>query len=170
MVAALNLNIFHAHCDRVKLTSIAQMVNVLQSMILTRGSEIVLTPTYYVFKMYAVHQGARMVPVELQTEPTSGSSVVPAVSASASRDMNGKLHISLANVDPQMEQKVKCALTGMKASQINGEIITAATVNAYNDFGKPESVNIQPFSGAQITNGSIVVKLPAKSIVTLEVR
>jgi alpha-L-arabinofuranosidase len=171
IVSAVNLNIFHKHCDRVKLTSIAQMVNVLQSMILTKGPEMVLTPTYYVFKMYSVHQDAAMVPVELQTESyTLGTESIPALSASASKDKEGKIHISIANLNPTKSEDLRCELRGTTGATVSGEIITAATMNAFNDFGKPEAVNIKPFTGAQLQGGILTVSLPAKSVVTLEVR
>lgn len=171
IVAAVNLNIFHKHCDRVKMTNIAQMVNVLQSMILTKGKEMVLTPTYYVFKMYSVHQDASLLPIDLQCEPyTSGRDSIPALSASASRDKEGKIHISIANLDPAKTQDLRCELKGTTDSKVSGEIITAATMNAYNDFGKPEAVNIKPFTSAQLRNGILTLSLPAKSIVTLEVK
>jgi alpha-N-arabinofuranosidase len=170
MVAAVNLNIFHKHCDRVKMANIAQMVNVLQSMILTKDKEIVLTPTYYVFKMYSVHQDATLLPVDLQCASyANGKDSVPALSASASQDRSGKIHISLANLHPTMAQDLRCELKGTVASKASGEIITAATINAYNDFGKPEEVSIKPLKGAQMKNGTLTVSLPAKSIVTLEV-
>jgi alpha-L-arabinofuranosidase len=171
MVAAVNLNIFHKHCDRVKMTSVAQMVNVLQAMILTRGSEIVLTPTYYVFKMYSVHQNAVNIPVDVTSESYTNDGVsIPAVSASASKAKDGKIHISLANLHPEKAQSVRCELKGVTGTKVAGEIITAAALNAYNDFGKSESVKIGPFSGAQVKNGVLTVALPAKSIVTLEVQ
>lgn len=171
VVAAVNLNIFHKHCDRVKLSSIAQMVNVLQAMILTKGNELVLTPTYYVFKMYSVHQGAVLLPIDLQSKPyMNGTDSIPAVSASASKDKEGRIHISLANLDPAHSQDVRCELKGTSASRVSGEIITAAAMNAYNDFGKPEAVNIKPFTSAALRNGILTLSLPAKSIVTLELK
>jgi alpha-N-arabinofuranosidase len=171
MVAAVNLNIFHKHCDRVKMANIAQMVNVLQAMILTRENEIVLTPTYYVFKMYSVHQDAALLPVDLQSESyANGGNSLPALSVSASKDKEGRIHISIANLDPTKGQNLRCKLEGATVSRVTGEIITAATMNAYNDFGKPEAVNIQRFTGAQLQNGILIVSLPAKSIVTLEVK
>jgi alpha-N-arabinofuranosidase len=171
MVAAVNLNIFHKHCDRVKMANIAQMVNVLQSMILTRESEIVLTPTYYVFKMYSVHQDAALLPVDLQCESyANGGNSIPALSASASKDKDGRIHISIANLDPTKAQNLRCELEGATVSRVTGEIITVATMNAYNDFGKPEAVNMQPFTGAQLRDRILTLSLPAKSIVTLEVK
>jgi len=171
MVAAVNLNIFHNHCDRIKMTSIAQMVNVLQAMILTREKEIVLTPTYYVFKMYTVHHDAVRLPVDLQTTAcTSGTNSIPALSASASRDRAGRIHLSLANLDPTNGQNLRCELRGVTGARVSGEIITAANMNDCNDFGKPETVNIKPFTGAQLQNGILTVSLPAKSIITLEIK
>jgi alpha-N-arabinofuranosidase len=170
MVAAVNLNVFHKHCNRVKLASIAQMVNVLQAMVLTRGNEIALTPTYYVFKMYSVHQEAALLPVDLRSESyTSGRDSIPALSVTASRDKEGRIHVSVANLHPTKAQNLRCELKGTTGSKVTGEIITAATMNAYNDFGKPEAVNIKPLTGAQMRNGILTVSIPAKSIVTLEV-
>jgi len=170
MVAAVNLNIFHKHCDRVKMANIAQMVNVLQAMVLTKDKDIVLTPTYYVFKMYSVHQDAALLPVELQYAwYVHGMDSIPAVSASASKDKEGRIHVSLANLHPTKVQNLRCELKGTVGPNVTGEIITAPTMNAYNDFGKPEAVDIKPFTSAQLRNGILTVSLPAKSIVTLEV-
>ncbi|MBK7259578.1 MAG: alpha-N-arabinofuranosidase [Ignavibacteriae bacterium] len=171
VVAAVNLNLFHKYCSRVKLTSIAQMVNVLQAMILTRDKEMLLTPTYYVYKMYTVHQDAVMLPVDLQSGTcTNGGKTIPALSASASRDKDGKVHLSIANLDPAHPQKVRCTLAGAKATAVTGEIIAGAAMNAHNEFGKPEAVTITPFKGATVENGVVTVTLPAHAVVTLELR
>jgi alpha-N-arabinofuranosidase len=171
IVAAVNLNIFHKHCDRVKMTNIAQMVNVLQAMVLTKDKDIVLTPTYYVFKMYSVHQDAVLLPVDVQSESCiSGKDTISALSVSASKDKDGRIHISLANLDPAKAQNVRCEVKGTSGSRVTGEVITATTMNAHNDFGKPEAVNMKPFTGAQLRNGILTVTLPAKSIVTLEMK
>jgi len=171
MVAAVNLNIFHNNCDRVKMSNIAQMVNVLQAMILTKDSEIVLTSTYYVFKMYSVHQDAVMLTVKVKCESyTNGTDSIPALSVSASKDKEGKIHISIANLHPTEAQNLKCELKGITDSKVTGEIITAETMNAYNDFGKPEAVHPQAFGGAKLQKEILTVTLPAKSIVTLEVK
>ena len=148
------------------------MVNVLQAMILTKEKEIVLTPTYYVYKMYTVHQDAadasgRSAECESYTE---GKDSIPALSVSASRDKEGRIHISLANLDPAKTQNLRCELKGTSGSKVSGEIITAAAMNAYNDFGKPESVNMKPFTAAELQNGVLTLSLPAKSVVTLEVK
>ena len=171
VTAGLYLNIFNNHCDRVKMANIAQMVNVLQSMILTKGSEIVLTPTYYVFKMYKVHQDATLLPINLQcADYSDGPDRMPAISVSASKDKNGRIHISIVNVDPQNVRDVSCDIRGVVVSKISGEIITADQMNAFNDFGKPGQVTIKPFSGATLQKGKVGIEVPAKSVVMLELQ
>ena len=106
-VASLTLDVFHKYTDRIKMTNIAQIANVLQSMILTKEDKMVLTPTYHVFEMYKVHQDATYLPLELNCERkvVRDDRIVPMVSATASRDANGFIHISLSNVDLQESQE-----------------------------------------------------------------
>jgi alpha-N-arabinofuranosidase len=169
VTAGLYLNIFNNHCERVKMSNIAQMVNVLQSVVLTKDNSIVLTPTYYVFKMFAVHQDATMLPINLKCEEYSnGSNTINSLSVSASKDKDGKIHISITNVDPAKEKLLSCEVRGTSTKRVTGEIITAKSMNAYNDFGKSEEVTLKPFSGAQLQKGILKVNLPAKSVVMLE--
>jgi alpha-N-arabinofuranosidase len=169
VTAGLYLNIFNNHCGRVKMANIAQTVNVLQSVILTKEDKIVLTPTYYIFKMYAVHQDATLLPIDLKSEEYSkGADKIQSLSVSASKDKSGKIHISIANLDPVKGKKLSCEVRGGSAKKVTGEIITAGRMNAYNDFGKPEEVNIKPFTGVRLQKGILTVELPAKSVVMLE--
>ncbi len=171
MVAALTLNVFHKYAERVKMTNIAQMVNVLQSMILTKGNEMVLTPTYYVFKMYQVHQDATYLPLDLVCvkRMARDNREVPMVSASASCDADGKIHLSLANVDLQEEQSVSVSLEGVTVESVKGEVLSASDIKAYNSFENPDAVHPQEFRGASVKNGGLYITLPAKSIVVLEI-
>lgn len=169
MVAALSLNTFHTFTDRVKMTNIAQIANVLQSMVLTKGDQMVLTPTYYVFKMYVPHQDAKLLPLNVATPMIKARDgrQVPVVSATASVK-NGKTTISLVNTDLKNDATITVNLSGVSAKNISGEIITAASMNDYNDFGQPEKVTLKPFAkGWQVKDGKLTVTLPAKSIVTL---
>lgn len=172
MVAAINLNIFPKYTGRLKMCNIAQVVNVLQSMILTDGPKMVLTPTYYVFKMYKVHQNATYVPVGYRggsITSTSGASM-DNVSISASRDKKGVLHISMANPYLDREQKLEIKFEELKPHSVSGEIIQASAINAYNDFDKEEQVKTTAFHGAKASGKTISVTLPAASVVTLEVK
>jgi alpha-N-arabinofuranosidase len=169
IVAGLNLHIFQKHADRVFGANIAQMVNVLQAMILTDGTKMTVTPTYWVFEMYKVHQGATSLPVELTTPDYAfGGNKIPAVSASASRDSAGKVHLSLVNTDPNRSITVSCQLEGVAAKTVTGRVLTATTMSAHNTFDAPNAVQPVPFTGATLANSTLTVALPAKSVVVLE--
>ena len=170
-VAALTLHVFHKYTDRVKMANIAQIVNVLQSMILTKGKDMVLTPTYHVFEMYKVHQDATFLPMDLicDKEKVRDNRKVPVVSASASRDSQGKIHISLANVDPRQSENIHIDLQNVTIKSVNGRILTASSINDYNTFDSPEKVKPEVFKGAKVEKGKLSVSLPPMSIVVLEV-
>ncbi|MCD7933552.1 MAG: alpha-N-arabinofuranosidase [Tannerellaceae bacterium] len=169
-VAALTLNLFHKYTDRLMMTNIAQIVNVLQSMILTDGDQMVLTPTYHVFEMYKVHQDATHLPLDLMCEKVTvrDNREVPMVSASASKDKNGKIHITLANVDLDNNQSITLDLNNQKINKVNGRILTSKTINDHNTFEKPEVVKPAAFTGAKVDKGQLKINLPAQSIVVLE--
>ncbi len=173
MVAALSLNVFHKFTDRVRMTNIAQIANVLQSMVLTKGDQMVLTPTYYVFKMYVPHQGARLIPttvvcstIEAENERGKHPRVVPLVSSTCS-EKDGVVTLSLTNIDLKNENEVKVDLGELGIKKFAGEILTSAKIDDHNDFGKPEAVSPKPFKNAKLNGNILTVTLPAKSIVNL---
>ena len=170
MVAALSLNVFQRHTDRVKMTNIAQVANVLQSMVLTRGDQMVLTPTYYVFKMYIPHQGATYIPLDVTTTAIDAGDgrTLDLLQASASRK-DGKVTVSLTNVDAAKDMQVEVNTGLPKARVTSAEILTAPSIDAYNDFGQPESVTLRDFSGAKSSKGILRLTIPARSIVSLTI-
>jgi len=161
VVAALNLNIFHRHADRVRMANIAQMVNVLQAMILTRGPQMVLTPTYHVFHMFQPFQDATLLPTELQA---------PGVSVSAARTSTGTVAVALVNMDPRTAATVNLSINGVKAKTVKGEILTAAAMDAHNTFESPDAVKPTRFNGAALKDGRLSISLPAKSVVVLSLQ
>jgi len=168
VVAGLNLHLFQHHADRVSMANIAQMINVLQAMILTDKEKMVLTPTYHVFEMFNVHQGATSLPVELSTpDYVVGAEKIPAVSAAASRDAAGKVHLSLVNANPNVPITVNCTLTGLTAHSATGRVLTSTAMQDRNTFAAPDAVKPQPFTGAKLADGKLSVALPAKSVVVL---
>jgi alpha-N-arabinofuranosidase len=170
VTAALYLNIFNNHCRRVKMANLAQTVNVLQSVILTRGAEMVLTPTYYVFKMFKAHQDAALLDTDVRCEDYAHQgNTVPALTVSATKDAQGRIHVSMANLNPDKALEVDCDLRGAdKAVKVKGEILTARTLNAFNDFGKSEEVKPAVFSDFKVSGRMIRIYLPSKSVVMLE--
>jgi alpha-N-arabinofuranosidase len=171
LVAAVNLNIFARHADRVKMTAIAQMVNVLQAMVLTDGPRMVLTPTYHVFEMYKPYMDGTVLPVEIKSPWYNKDRwVMPAVSASAVRGKDGLVRVGLANLDPNRAVTVSTTVTGAMATGVTGRVLTGAAINARNDFGAAPAVAPVAFTGASIAGGRLTVTLPAKSVVMLELR
>jgi alpha-N-arabinofuranosidase len=170
LVAGINLNIFNNHADRVRMSNIAQMINVLQSVILTKDKEMVLTPTYYVFKLYKVHQEALMLPVEIKcNQYTLGTQSLDAVNCSASVK-DGIVSITLCNLDPNNSQQISFDLSGMKLSKASGKMVTASKINAYNDFGKKEQVTEADFKNVKITSGKVDATIPSKSVVLIQLQ
>jgi alpha-L-arabinofuranosidase len=170
LVAGMTLNIFNNHADRVKMANIAQMINVLQAMILTDNEKMTVTPSYWIFEMDTVHHDAILLPSDLQcVDYTSGGKTVPAVSASASRDPAGKIHVTLCNLNPNQSIELPCELPGARAKKISGRVLTAPEMNSRNTFDQPDNVKPIEFNAFKITDNGFVTTLPAKSVVVLEV-
>jgi alpha-N-arabinofuranosidase len=170
LVAALNFHIFHRHADRVAMANIAQMINVLQAMILTDKEKMILTPTYHVFAMFKVHQGGTFLPVELQTPDYKlGGQAIPLVSASASRDTkSGAVYLSLVNTNPHEPVSVACKIAGAQPKTVAGRLLTAPEMDSHNTFAAPDAVHPEPFTGARIEGDSLRLTLPPKSVVVLD--
>lgn len=170
LVAATNLNIFNNHADRVRLANLAQTVNVLQSLILTKGSSLLLTPTYYVFDLYKVHQDAKLIPIQFNSpDYASGNEKIPALNISASKDSSGSVHISLVNLDPTKTISIQTSIDGTWKA-VTGKMLTSANLTDINTFEQPKKVVITDFKGAKLTGNKLAVELPAKSIVVLELK
>jgi alpha-N-arabinofuranosidase len=161
-VAALSLNIFHRHTDRVKLAAIAQMINVLQAMILTDGSRMLLTPTYHVFDMYQPFMGAT--PYAATASGPDYVKGIPMVDVSAARGKDGKMYLALVNTDPNKAAHVVTNLPGTG----RGRIITAAAMDAHNTFDAPNAIHPVGYSGTNEA-GKAVFDLPAKSVAVVAV-
>jgi alpha-N-arabinofuranosidase len=170
LVAGLTLNIFNNHCDRVSMANIAQTVNVLQALILTQGEKMILTPTYHVFDMYKVHQDATLLPVSIQCAQYSfKDEEIPSLSVSASRNKEGKIHISLCNLDPNQPQEAICEIQGAQAEIISGRLLTADKMTAHNTFDNPHTVVPKVFRDFRLEDNTIQATLPAKSVVVLKI-
>jgi alpha-N-arabinofuranosidase len=150
------------------MANIAQLVNVLQALILTEGDKMVLTPTYHVFEMYQVHHDATFLPVEVTTDnSTAGSESIPTVSASASRDAQGRVHLSLVNLDPKAPASVEARIEGGTFTSVSGRVLTAPTMDTHNTFAAPDRVRPAAFAGATLQGGLLKAKLSPRSVVVL---
>jgi alpha-N-arabinofuranosidase len=170
VVAALNLNIFMRHADRVRGSNIAQMINVLQSMILTDGPKMVLTPTYHVYRMYVPFQDATLVPVSFDAGTyRNGDVTVPRVDAVAARDTAGHLWLALTNVDPREPAIMVVSIPGVAARSASGELLTAPAVDSHNTFDRPNTVRPAPYRGS-VLGGKLRFDLPSKSVAVVRVQ
>ncbi|MEZ0242895.1 MAG: alpha-N-arabinofuranosidase [Sphingomonas sp.] len=165
IMAAIDINVFMRHADRVRVANIAQMANVLQAMILTDGPRMVLTPTYHVFRLYVPFQDATAVPVNFAAGSyTHGTITLPRLDAFAARDKDGVLWLAVTNIDPN--QPLEIALTGRSAK---GEVLTAPKVDSMNTFDDPNAVAPRPIE-ARSSGGRLVLTLPAKSVAVVAIR
>jgi alpha-L-arabinofuranosidase len=169
LLAANTFHFFHEYCDRVRMANIAQTVNVLQAMILTDGEKMLLTPTYHVFEMYKVHHDATRLPVVLSTpEYKWRDQSMPALSVSASRDEQGRVHISIANSHATEAIELACELPGVNAEKVAGRILTAEKLDAHNTFDDAEQCKPATFDGAKIEDSKLRATIPAHAVVVLE--
>ncbi|MGM0473986.1 MAG: alpha-N-arabinofuranosidase [Bacteroidota bacterium] len=171
LVAGLTLNYLNERCDRIKMANIAQTINVLQALIFTEGEKMMLTPTYHIYDMYKVHHDALLLPVTLETpDYTHEGQPLPAVSASASRDEDGKIHISLVNIDPEETIPVTAGLRGTEVDQVSGTILASEAMNSHNTFENPDEVIPAGFNDARLRGDVLQLELPPRSVVVLELQ
>ena len=169
ILAALNLNIFARHADRVRGANIAQMINVLQAMIITGKETMVLTPTYYVFKMYVPFQDSTFVPVAFDAATYTHDNIsLPRVDAIAAKDTAGKLWLAITNLDPNQPTEIETSLAGITAKSAAGETLTAPKVDSVNTFDAPHTVVPKPVS-AKFQGGKLALKLEPKSVTVISV-
>ena len=171
LVAGTTLNIFNNHSDRVRMANLAQTINVLQALILTKGKQMILTPTYHIFDMYKVHHDAKLLPVKfVSPDYELDNKKMAAVNISASLDSTGAIHISFVNLDPNKKISISTSFAGVNWKTISGQILTSQKVTDINSFEKPDNIKIASFSGAKKVGDQLQVELPAQSIVMVELK
>ena len=169
--AGVFLNTFNNHCKRVKMCNIAQVNNILQAMILTRGREMIVTPSYHVFEMFKVHQGATLLPCDLTCNVSKMNDIeLPVLNVSASKDANGTIHITLCNLDPEVPAELECQLQGARAKVITGRVLTAEAMNAHNTFENPNIIRPKLLKNIEVQKNVIKATVPSKSVVAFEIK
>ena len=170
MIAGMTLNIFNNHAQRVTMANLAQTVNVLQAVILTEGEKLILTPTYHVMKMYAVHQDAKLIPLTFNTPQfnVDGESL-PALSASASKNEAGEIHISLVNIDSQKAHAVSIPMENLNTKKVSIEAIQSPNIQDHNTFEQPNKIEIKTFTDFSVKKGQLQMEIPAHSVLLVKV-
>jgi alpha-L-arabinofuranosidase len=171
MIAGITLNVFNNHSDRVRMANLAQTINVLQAVVLTKDEKIILTPTYHVMEMYNVHQDATSIPLKVTSnEYTFNKENLKAVSVSASVDSNKLVHISLVNIDSKKSQDITIELRGIKPGNVSGRILSSDKVQDHNTFENPNKIKPMPYKGATISGNQLKLSLPPVSVIVLELK
>jgi len=170
LIAGINLNIFNKHCKRVKMANIAQLVNVLQAVILTEGDKMIKTPTYHVFKMYSCHQDNELLKstIDTKTIGLEEQYMVPNLTESVSRDKDGKIHITLTNLSLDEDYDIEAYLAGLDIKSVTGEVVAGA-MDAKNTFDEPENVKIEVFGDIKTEGDKLIFKIPKSSVLHIEV-
>lgn len=169
MIAGISLNIFNNHADRVKMANLAQTVNVLQAVVLTKEEKMILTPTYHVMHMYKVHQDAKLLPISFESPnyEVDGASL-PAISVSASKNEKGEIHISLVNIDLNKEYTVSISTDELGVKKVTGTILKSNKVQNHNSFANPNNIKPEEFKGFRLKKGLLEIKLAPHSVVVLK--
>ena len=164
LVAGLTLNIFNKHCDRVRMANIAQTVNVLQSVALTDGENMVLTPTYYVFKMYRDHQDSTLLGSYITTPNLSGKDPLPKLIESASAKEDGTIISTVVNTSLTDTADIHCQIADFAVKGVTAEILTGDP-HDHNDFENKNVVGIREFKDLELTADGFKTSIPPCSVV-----
>ena len=167
ILASINLNLFNLNSDRVTMANIAQMVNVLQAIVLTEGDKMVKTPTYHVFDMYKEHMEAMLVYSNIENKQLLEKDYLPAVSQSVSIDNEGKLHITISNASLDEDFEIDCAIPRAEYKNVSAKVLTAK-FDKCNTFEEPEAVVPAALEGIKLDGESLRFTLPKCSVVSIE--
>ncbi|MBO4604331.1 MAG: alpha-N-arabinofuranosidase [Clostridiales bacterium] len=169
LIAGINLNIFNKHCKRVKMANIAQLVNVLQAVILTEGDRMIKTPTYFVFKMYSCHQDGELLESSVNAEQIGleDQYMVPNLHESVSKDKDGKIHITLANLSCTDAYDVSSTLMGAQIKSVKASVV-GGSMDDHNTFDEPDVVSEKAFDNISFEGDRISFKIPASSVMHIE--
>ncbi|WP_339275508.1 alpha-N-arabinofuranosidase [Paenibacillus sp. FSL W8-0426] len=168
LVAGINLNLFNNYNKRVQMANLAQIVNVLQALVLTEGERMLLTPTYHVFDMYQVHMDAQRLELNYESPAyTFGDETIPQLSLSASRNTEGVVHVTACNLSHTDELEVVCRLDSFQtsdAASVSGRILHHDDFGAYNTFEEPNRVQLADWSDLSLENNELRFTLPPASV------
>lgn len=171
IVAAINLNLFNKHCDRVKMANIAQMVNVLQSVILTEGEKMIKTPTYHVFNMYKHHQDAELVDSVIDTEEIGidRDNMVPNLNESVSMAEDGILNITITNLSVTDSYPVEAVILEKDFTETFAELLTG-NMKDHNTFDQPDAVRTEKFDKVSVDGNTLKFTIPPCSVIHISVK
>jgi alpha-L-arabinofuranosidase len=172
VIAGLTLNIFNNHAERVRGANLAQIVNVLQSVILTDKEKMILTPTYHVMKMYNVHQDATLLDSKILACPQYiyDKKSLDALSVSASKSKGGEVTVSITNIDYKTPQNVTVSLRGRKFSEVNAEILSGKSASDFNSWTETSTIAPKKILNMKLENDIFSITMPPHSVVLITLK
>lgn len=172
LVAGTSLNIFNNHSSRVRMTNIAQLVNVLQALILTEADKMILTPTYYVYDMYKIHQDAMLLNFALFSDDYNyKGETLKQINASVSKDKEGNINVTFCNIDPNKPAKVTCYIEDIEGiKEVKGRVLTGNDMRVHNTFDQPDNIKPTDFNDFLIKGNNLYINIPYKSVVSLVIK
>jgi len=170
LLAAMTLDTFNRQADKVVMANIAQVVNVLQAMVLTDGDRMIRTPTYHVFDLYQSHQGGTSLRVEIASREVkfaAGEQLLsmPTLSGSASVK-NGELALSIVNNHASLPAEVEMDLRGRRISQATISTLAHEDLAGHNTFDSPDTLTPSHVAFS-MPAGKWVATMPPASITVL---
>ncbi len=170
LVAGINLNLFNKNCDRVKMANIAQMVNVLQAVILTEGEKMVKTPTWHAFNLYKYHQDGELVESSVETKEVGLEEkyMIPDLTESVSLSKDGRLHVTLTNASLTDSADMEAVFAETPVKSVKASVLTG-DMKAHNTFDAPDQVHSAEFTAVSVNGNKVTFTAPACSVLHLEV-
>jgi len=168
LVAAVHLNAFNQHSERVTMANLAQTMNVLQAVLLSDGEKLIKTPTWYVFRMFVPHHNAELVKTSLASSYIyHDNAEIPQISCSVSKK-DDKIFITIANLSLSESCRMLIEPENNTIRSADGQIITAK-IHSFNQFDQKESVKISQYDGFFVNHDKISAEIPPCSVISLSV-
>lgn len=166
MVAAVNLHMFNHYNERVCMANVAQVVNVLQSVILTEGDKLIKTPTYHVFEMLKGHQNATLIDTKLDEGEIEGVGI-PMLNHTLSRAEDGTYLLTLANIS--LTETAELDLEGIAGEVIEARILTGE-IHDHNTFENPDVVAPKTYHAYRGADNGFVLSVPPVSLISMKIK
>jgi alpha-L-arabinofuranosidase len=145
LVAALSLDTFNRHAEKVDMANIAQLINNLHSLFLADGDRFVATPSFHVYAMYRPHQGGKGVRIAVEDPDVmfkagGREQKIFRVAGSASLASPNEATLTLVHTHATLPADVLIRLRGSAANEVRQTVLSHTELNAHNTFEHPDNL------------------------------
>ena len=172
LIAALTLDIFNRHADKVAMANVAQLINNLHSLFLAHEDKFAATPNFHIFEMYAAHQGGRSLRTSFSA-PAVGAragheATLPGLAGSAS--LKGKeLILTVVNPHAREAREAEIVVRGAAVQFGRIRVLRSDDIHAHNTFEAPHA--LEPLESALPAGGATIIhRFPAASVTRLQLQ